>query len=433
MIPSLLRPPAVAALLCLLASGCRPATPPADAAATPARLAVTVSEVLLAPVPRTVVATGTLFADEDVIVATKVPGRVIEVLADLGDEIEAGDLLAIVDPVDAELSLEERRLALEESLTRLGLGVGDLDLETDPRTLPAVQRASRQAENARRRLDRAERLLQGTAVISEQDYADLATAAEVAEQDHRLALLAAEAAIAEARTLRAQIRTAEQRLLDTRITAPDGRAPASGVEGPGTPSAPKPRRWAIAERFVGSGAYVAAGTGLFRLVDPDPLKLRVPVPEQRVQQVARGAAVEIRSDGDPAVRQGRVSRIAPAIDPRTRTFEVEVLVPNPDRVLRPGGFARAEIAAGTSEPVVLVPADAVVSFAGVEKVLLVEEGRLVDRRIERRGRSGELVEIARGLRGGELVVRRPTSELLAGTPADVVAREPVDPPPAARD
>lgn len=382
-------------------------------------------EAIAAPLRRSIAATGTLFADEDVIVAAKVGGRLLAVHADLGDEVAAGGLLASIDPVDADLLLQERRHAFDESLTRLGIREGDFDGEPDPHALPAVQRARRQADNARSRVDRAKALLQGTAVISEQDYADLATASEVAEQDHRLAVLAGEAAIAEARTLRAQLRSAEQQLADTRVAAPQGLSPALLD---GSPASPRERQWAVAERFASSGAFVAPGTRLFRLVDSDPLKLRVAVPEHRAKAVRLGSPVEVRAEGEAAPSIGRISRIAPVVDPRTRAFEVEVLVPNPDRRLRPGGFARAAIEAAALEEAILVPADAVISFAGVEKVLLVEGDTVAERRIETGSRLGELVEVVRGLRPGALVVRSPPPSLLAGHPIRIAATRPIAPP-----
>lgn len=413
-----------AAVLLPLAAACarEPAAP--EAAAT-AAVEVEVCEAIAAPLRRSIPATGTLFADEDMVVAAKVGGRLLAVHADLGDEVAAGGLLASIDPVDAELLLQERRHAFDESLTRLGLREADLDGEPDPHALPAVQRARRQADNARSRVDRAKALLQGTAVISEQDYADLATASEVAEQDHRLAVLAGEAAIAEARTLRAQLRSAEQQLADTRVAAPPALAPAADR----SPSSPRERRWAVAERFASAGSLVAPGTRLFRLVDSDPLKLRVAVPEHRASAVRLGSPVEVRAEGETAQATGRISRIAPVVDPRTRAFEVEVLVPNPDRRLRPGGFARAAIESATLEEAILVPADAVISFAGVEKVLLVEGGSVAERRIETGSRLGELVEVVRGVRPGAVVVRSPPPSLLSGHPVSIAATRPIAPPP----
>lgn len=405
----------------ILLAGCgRDAAAPAPPAA-PSPVEVEVALAVEEPVRRTIAATGTLEADEDVIVATKVAGRLSEVFVDLGDEIAVGGLLAAIDPIDAMLARDERRLALDEALARLGLDEAALDAGPDPGSFPEVQRTRRQADNASARLDRARSLLQGTAVISQQDFADLETAYEVAEEDHRLALLAADAAIAETRTLRAQLRSAEQRLLDTRITAPSGLAPAREI--PDAPPIARERLWSVADRLVGSGAYVAAGTPLFRLIDLDPLKLRVQVPEHRLGEMRLGAAAEVIAESSADPVEGRVSRLAPAVDPRTRTFEVEILIPNPARSLRAGGFARAVIETSRDDRAILVPADAVVVYAGVEKVVAVEQGVAAEKRVETGARFGERVEVLRGVPAGAAVVRRPTSTLVNGTPVSPRAAE----------
>ncbi|MBM4105048.1 MAG: efflux RND transporter periplasmic adaptor subunit [Phycisphaerae bacterium] len=399
----------------LLLAGCDrgPATP-SPAASASAPVEVEVALAVEEPVRRTVATTGTLEADEDVIVATKVAGRLSEVFVDLGDEIAVGGLLAAIDPIDAMLARDERRLALDEALARLGLDEAALDAGPDPASFPEVQRTRRQADNAKARLDRARSLLEGTAVISQQSFADLETAYEVAEEDHRLALLAADAAIAETRTLRAQLRSAEQRLLDTRITAPTGLAPAREI--PDAPPIPRERLWSVADRLVGSGAYVTAGTPLFRLIDLDPLKLRVQVPEHRLGEMRLGAAAEVFGESSAEPVEGRVSRLAPAVDPRTRTFEVEILIPNPARSLRAGGFARAVIETSRGDRAILVPADAVVVYAGVEKVVAVEQGVAAEKQVETGARFGDRVEVLRGLAAGAMVARRPPATLVNGTP-----------------
>jgi len=370
---------------------------------------------------RTVGVTGTLAADEDVVVSAKVAGRVVSVFADVGDGVDVGTVLAQIDPVDFELALEERRLSFIEMLTELGLDELPAEADAAIHRLPAVERAYRQAENARARLRRADVLLeQDPPLISEQDHQDLRTTWEVAEQDRRIAELSARTQLARARTLAAQVATAERVLADATVFAPEGGAPPAGLEGFDTE-----RSWSVAERMVGPGAYVQAGTPLFRLVDQDPLKLRVAVPERRLTDVVAGRTVRVIAEGFAEAVTGRVSRIAPAIDPRTRTFEVEILIPNSDRRLRPGGFARAAIDAGVQDDLVLIPADAVIVFAGVEKVFVLEGDSVREQRIETGAREGDRIEVLRGLEPGLTLVRAPSDALVTGASVRVVERRDV--------
>jgi RND family efflux transporter MFP subunit len=133
-----------------------------------------------------------------------------------------------------------------------------------------------------------------------------------------------------------------------------------------------------------------------------------------------GQEVRVRVEGDPRLYLGRVARTSPAIDERDRTLAVEAEVPNPDGALRPGSFATAEIVTAADKPAVLVPATAVVVFAGIEKVITVADGKTVETRVRTGRKVGERVEVVEGLQGGETVVAQPGN--LAGGLEVTVAR-----------
>jgi hypothetical protein len=99
---------------------------------------------------------------------------------------------------------------------------------------------------------------------------------------------------------------------------------------------------------------------------------------------------------------------------------VEAEVPNEKSFLRPGSFARVEIMTETGQPVVAVPASAIVVFAGVEKVLVVRQGKTAEVRVTTGRRLGEDIEVVEGLKRGEDVVVRPGN--LVGGQSVTVAR-----------
>ncbi|MFP5287571.1 MAG: efflux RND transporter periplasmic adaptor subunit [Thermoanaerobaculia bacterium] len=124
-------------------------------------------------------------------------------------------------------------------------------------------------------------------------------------------------------------------------------------------------------------------------------------------------------EGDPAPHQGRVARISPAISEENRTLLVEAEAPNQDGRLKPGSFAQAEIVIEASEPAVLVPASAIVTFAGIEKVIGVEDGKAVEKRVQTGRRAGDQVEIVDGVKAGDAIVVAP-GNLVTGQPVTVV-------------
>jgi multidrug efflux pump subunit AcrA (membrane-fusion protein) len=97
---------------------------------------------------------------------------------------------------------------------------------------------------------------------------------------------------------------------------------------------------------------------------------------------------------------------------------IEAEVANPDGRLRPGAFARAEIVVQAAQPAILVPASAIVTFAGIERVISVEGERSVEKRVRTGRRVGDRVEIVEGLGRGELVVVEP-GNLTGGQPVTI--------------
>jgi len=355
-----------------------------------------------ASVRRSVRATGTLFAEEQATVSAKVAGRVAAVYHDVGASLAPDEALVQLETIDFELALNERKRAFEQSLARIGIAElpeGEIDVEK----LPAVERARLQAENGFARYERGRLLRERTPpAMSEQDYLDLQTAWSVAKADHRIAQLNAKAQLAEARAQKAQMETAAQRLVDTRHVVP-----GVGREG---------ARYAVTARRVSVGDYVTIGAPLFELVDTDPLELRVRIPERHVAHVVTGLAVGITVEAFEEPFAGTVVRINPAIDVRTRTFEVEIRVPNADGRLRAGAFATAELATMLEESVLEVERASIATFAGVHKVFLAKDGKAQERVVELGSTRGERVEIRRGLDGSERIVRRPTPGLATGIP-----------------
>jgi len=362
---------------------------------------------------RRVRATGTLEADEQTIVAAKVSGRVVGIFRDLGDTVAPSTPLLRIDPIDYELARDERARAIEQALAKLGLTqLTEAGFSVD--SLPSVERARLQAANAKGRYERGRQLAERTPpLISEQDFADLRTTWEVAESDLRLERLTAESTLAEARQLHSQLRIAEQKLADTLHLTPEASITVASVG-----AIESPQGYEVAERMVSVGDFVQVGAPLFRLVDTDPIKLRAQIQERRIGAVRLGQRVTVRVEAYPEPFEGRVSRISPTVDPATRTFQAEVMLPNSDGRLRPGSFAVALLDIGEEE-VLTVPASAVVTFAGVTKLILVRDGKAAERVVELGERYPEFVEVVRGIELGDVVVQNPTGAITTGTPLTV--------------
>ncbi len=192
------------------------------------------------------------------------------------------------------------------------------------------------------------------------------------------------------------------------------RAPFSGVV---------TRKWMnegeVFLLFPGAAGLPAIVT----LMQINPVKIKVNVPESDFPHVRKGMPATIRVDVLPGKSfGGKVSRLEPTIDPLTRTFGVEVEIPNPDETLRPGMFARVSLKFGT-DTVVAVPRSALVNQVGTGKyfAFVVENGIARRRDVVRGNRFDSLIEIRQGIRPGEQIVVSGQYRLKDGAKVSVAA------------
>jgi membrane fusion protein, multidrug efflux system len=382
----------VVALIVLGLSGCR-GEHPAAAQDRPKTQAPPPREVRVVSageraLPRTVVATGTLAAEDQVTLSAKVPGRVERIDVDLGSRVRRGQPIAQLDQTDFKLRVEQAEAALQQARARLGLSPMGQEETVEPEKTAIVRQARAVLDEARLTRDRSVKLLEQQLIARAQ--LDTAEAnLQVAEGRYQDALEEVRNRQAVLAQRRSELQLARQQLIDTVVLAP--------VDG------------AVSQRQASRGEFLAAGAPMATLVRIHPLRLRVSVPEREAMSVRTGQLVRLTIDGDPAVHTGRVVRLAPIVQELNRTLTVEAEVPNERGVLRAGAFARAEIVTDTAQPIVTVPASALVVFAGVEKVLVVRGGKAAEVRVQTGRRLGDEVEIVEGLKQGEAVVDKPGS------------------------
>jgi RND family efflux transporter MFP subunit len=337
-------------------------------------------------VPRTVVASGTLAADDQVVLGVKVAGRLAELAVDLGSRVRKGQVIARIDPGDYRLRVEQAQAALQQGRARLGLLPDGTDDRVDPDQTALVRQARAVLEEARLTNERSGKLWEQSLIARAQVDA-AAAALQVAEGRYQDAVEEVRNRQAVLAQRRSELELARQQLADTNLVSP--------IDG------------AVGQRQASVGEYLAPGAPVATLVRLHPLRLRVAVPEREAAAVQVGQAVKVTVEGEAAEHGGRVARLSPAIQEQNRTLTIEAEIPNERGLLRPGSFARASIVTQAAQPTVMVPASAIVTFAGIEKVLSVKDGKSVERRVRTGRRDGGLVEIVSGLNAGDPVVVEP--------------------------
>ncbi len=327
-----------------------------------------------------------LVAFEEATLASKVPGKVAEIAVDVGTRVKQGDLVAALESRDYELEVAHAGAALEVARVRLGSAIDGGDEPFDPAATPLAAQAQVELDEARREHDRLVQLeSSGVSAQAELDRAETRLARSESVLQDSLQLAQVQYALVTQRSIELEIARAS--LEHTRILAPfDG---------------------AVVERLVGTGEVLGTGAGVLRIVRDDPVRLRMEVSESEAAQLRIGQEVHALVAGSPNPVSGTVARTAQVIEARSRTLLVEVDLANPDGALRSGSFARAEIVVDPSAQALSVPAAALASFAGIDKVFVVEDGLAVEKRITVGRREEARVEVLGGLDEGAEVVLSP--------------------------
>lgn len=362
------------------------AAPAAAEAARPP--AVTVVAAARRPVAATVIVTGTLKPREEVEVTADVDGlKVEEILADAGDTVKAGAVLARLSTDSLEISLAQNASQIASADAAIAQAKGQ------------IVEAEANAKQAASQLERA-RTLAGKGVSSQDVLDQRVAAADAAEARlavARQALAAAEAAKA--------VTEAQRREWELKLSKATVEAPAGGL---------------VLSRSARLGAVVSAQSGaLFRIAEDGEIELAADVPETVLARLTAGQGVDVLPAGARAPVHGTIRLVSPEVDATTRLGTVRVALPAAAG-LKAGAFARGTVELARSNGVAL-PVTAVLTSGDAPVVQVVKDGKVETRTVET-GISGDgWVEIKSGLAEGEMVVARSGTFLRDGDAVTPVA------------
>ena len=333
-----------------------------------------------------IVATGAFVAREEILVGSEADGYAVdEILADVGDEVRKGQVLARLsrDRIDAQIAQNEAAVQRAEA---------------------AIGQASAQLEEAIAGRDRARaslartRSLQGGGIASPDTLEQRAADAKAAEARARAAeqvLRVAEADLAAARS--------QGRELIIRADSTEIRAPGDGL---------------VSRRQIHLGETVSsASPALFHIIGNSEIEVEARVPESALPRLRAGQAARVAPAGSPDELSATIRQVAPEISDADRLGRVRLrLARSPgDGPFTLGSYARVTFE--TERRVgVLVPVSAVLSGIRGSRVQVVRDGVVETRAVETGLRSGGLVEIRRGITDGERVLSRSGSFVRDGDP-----------------
>jgi membrane fusion protein (multidrug efflux system) len=320
----------------------------------------------MAVMPLAIEFSGPLVAPQTAVVRAKAAGTLLALNVAEGGRVKAGQSIGQIDLADLASRVAERSAMLESALARLG-----------------------QAERAH---------------ASNQRLADQQFISPIALETSRSEL---EAAQAQWRAAQAQLDSSRLGLREAALVAP-----ISGV---------------VQKRHALPGEKLSVEQPVLTIVDLARLELAGSVGTHEVSRLTPGLPVKLRVEGSADDVTGRVTRIAPAADPGTRSIGVTIDFENPSEVYRAGQYALARVVLADTTQRLTLPSAAIVSDAGQDHVWVIEAGRDGSRLSRkavttgRRDASTGRVEVLQGLQPGASVLAARFDNLREGAKATLVA------------
>jgi HlyD family secretion protein len=344
-------------------------------------------EVVARPLVQTVVASGRIVAVSRAQVGSPVTGVVIERRVQEGDQVQPGDVLAVLRSDELDAAVREAEAALLQ-----------LQQSARPQAQAALREAEAAREQASREAARRRDLFQRGLVAREamEQAAQAETAARAAAERARLAARSLAAGSADETLARARLENVRAQREKTTI-----RAEVAGT---------------VLTRNAEPGDLVQPGRVLFEVALAGATEVLVPLDEKNLEVLALGQPATCIADAYPSRPfPARVSFIAPSVDPQRGTVDIRLAVsPVPD-FLRQDMTISVNIETGRRDRALVVPDDALsmLETNGAE-LWLVADGRATRRRVELGLRGLGQTEVTTGLRAGEWILADAQADLKEG-------------------
>jgi multidrug efflux pump subunit AcrA (membrane-fusion protein) len=347
-----------------------------------------VATVRLSTQPFYYEAVGTVTARTASTISGKLLGTVKDVRVDEGDSVEEGDVLVVIDQRYVSAQLSEAKAALDEARRA----------ELSARSAREAAKAG--AELARATYERYRQLMKDDSV-SQQEFDEIKAGFQQAEStlEQTTAMLEA----AGHRVERAKAAAAAARISETDATV---TAPYAGR---------------ITRKMVAVGDLASPGTPFFTVEKAGQYCADLVLPEHHIHSVALDQVVTVSI---PALNersvQGRIGRIVPSADPKSRSFLIKVALP-PDPQVRSGMFVRVHIPVGDTGKL-LIPLSAVISRGQLTGVYRVDSDHIARFRLIRLGkRYGDMTEVVSGLNDADRYVVSPPGTMVDGARVKVAS------------
>jgi len=351
---------------------------------------------------------GDIMPKTQVTVYSKVQGWVDKIFGREGDLVKTGDVLVTLDAREAQAAVAQAQANLEAAKAHLRL----VKATAAEAVQSQIQQTKANLDLAEADFKRAQELYEKN-FIARQQLDEARTKYNVAKSAYDLALNSLqqktwenEIALAEAQVRQAEatLKLTQAQLANLTITSP--------LNG------------GVTKRHVDPGTMVKDTTPILTIMDLAEVKMVVNVTEKEFVRLKKDQPVKVFVTAFPErTFPGRIEIITPALELQSRTAEIQIAIPNPGYILKPGMFGRVEITLRSQPQAVLAPIQAILNQDDKDYVFVVKNGRAYRRSIQKGLIKDTAVEVIKGIEPGELVVTSGHSLLREGMRVRIAGKQ----------
>lgn len=334
---------------------------------------------------------------QEIVVSSKISGKVATVNADVGSEVGKGQVLFTLEANDLQAQLNQQQASLNVNKVNLEKVQGSTLDSQILQAVQAQQNAQIAYDNAKESFDKNQKLFDSGAIASQtlddarQKLDNVTVALKSANES--LKLLKEKSGPQSVEAAAAQVNQAESGVNYAAIQVQNSiiTSPISGT---------------VSIRNVDVGEISAGSSNpAFTIIDTKTMVAEVSVPDKMVSKIKKGQSISIKvSSLENKTLNGTIDFISPAADSKTQFYTVKVNIENSSGELKSGMFARVTLPAENKDNVVTVPNEAIKIEDGVPYIYIVDKNMVAKKPVQMGLANDKITEITEGIKSGDFVI-----------------------------
>jgi multidrug efflux pump subunit AcrA (membrane-fusion protein) len=337
-------------------------------------------------------------------VTSKIAAKIVSVLVENGQYVNAGDTIATLDDQDIQNSIKTAQAQIAVNEKQVEVAEQSLNVSQ-----AALEKYKINLDDAQRNYERQKTLFDGGA-ISQTDLQAAEKTLNSAKADYDSGNASIQSSQASIETSKANLEAQKVALAKNQSDLANIviKAPISGV---------------ISGKSMNIGQMASTGTALAIVNDVSSVYATIQVPQEKISEVKIGQGATVIVEGSDQTHNGTIQTIDAAADPTSRVFNCKVKIDNSDKSLLPGIYGKVTLVSDQNNEIITVPVNALVGNEGEYYVFINDNGPAKKTKVTIGETNGNNVEMTSGIKDGDQIICSNTSTLQDGSEVDAVVKQ----------